>query len=50
LAWLIVASISTTLGWSEEKVSRRSQEIEKIADEFGFAEVFELNFPPARLD
>jgi LmbE family N-acetylglucosaminyl deacetylase len=50
LAWLIGASISTTMGWREEKVTCPSQEIEKIADEFGFAEVFELNFPAARLD
>lgn len=50
LAWLIVTSISTTMGWSEEKVARRSQEIKKIAGLFGFAEVFELNFPAARLD
>lgn len=50
LAWLIVTSISTTMGWSEEKVARRSQEIKKIACLFGFAEVFELNFPTARLD
>jgi LmbE family N-acetylglucosaminyl deacetylase len=50
LAWLIVTSISTTMGWSEEKVARRSQEIKKIAGLFGFAEVFELNFPTARLD
>jgi N-acetylglucosamine malate deacetylase 1 len=50
LAWLIVTSISTTMGWSEEKVARRRQEIKKIAGLFGFAEVFELNFPTARLD
>lgn len=50
LAWLIVTSISTTMGWSEEKVARRSQEIKKIASLFGFSEVFELNFPTARLD
>lgn len=50
LAWLIVTSISTTMGWSEEKIARRSQEIEKISDLFGFSEVFELNFPTARLD
>jgi len=50
VAWLIVTSISVESGWSAEKVTERSNEINRIKKLFGFDEVFALNFPATELD
>lgn len=50
VAWVIVTSISEEHGWSSDSVSRRKREIERISDFFGFAEIFPLQYPTARLD
>ncbi len=50
VAWLIVTNISTTMGWSDEKIKQRADEINLITDFFGFDSVFELNFPTTQLD
>ncbi len=50
VAWLIVTSISTVHGFSDEKVKRREEEIRRVAAVFGFDAVFELNFPTTLLD
>ncbi len=50
VAWLIVTAISVETGWSQEKVSRRSDEINRVKELFCFDEVFMLNFPTIQLD
>lgn len=50
VAWLIVTGISSDTGWSEEKITQRANEIERVAELFNFDSVFELNFPTAQLD
>lgn len=50
VAWLIVTAISVESGWSEEKVKQRADEIHRVAELFGFDEVFALNFPTTQLD
>lgn len=50
MAWLIVTTISTKAGWSDERVSQREAEIRQVADYFGFSKVFKLGFPTAELD
>ena len=50
VAWLIVTSISVESGWELEKVAKRTEEISRVKDLFGFDAVFSLNFPTAQLD
>ena len=50
LAWLIVTGMNSSDGFSSELVKKRSSEIEEVAASIGFKEVYELNFPAARLD
>ena len=50
IAWLIVTTITTESGWSEEKIRRRADEIKRVTKLFGFDSVFELNFPTTQLD
>ena len=50
LAWLIVTGISESAGWPAEQVKQRDAEIQTVSDRFGFAEVFNLRLPSARLD
>lgn len=50
VAWLIVTAISIESGWSEEKVKKRADEIKRVTEQFGFDEVFALNFPTTQLD
>lgn len=50
VAWLIVTTISVELGWNEQKVEQRADEIKRVKELFGFDEVFTLNFPTTQLD
>lgn len=50
LAWVVVTGISTTMGWKQELVDRREAEIARVAELFGFSQVFRLDFPTAQLD
>lgn len=50
VAWMIVTEISEGEGWPTEQVVRRSDEIQRAAQFFGFSEVFHLRFPAAKLD
>lgn len=50
LAWLIVTGMNGSNDFSSEQVNKRSGEIKKLAASIGFEEVFELNYPAARLD
>lgn len=48
--WLTVTAMSVAHGWPEEAVARREGEIRRVAEMFGFDEVYRLDLPPARLD
>lgn len=50
VAWLIVTSITTKAGWSNDKVQQRADEIKRVAELFEFDSVYELNFPSTQLD
>lgn len=50
VGWLIVTGMSEDAGWSAAQVRQRDAEIAEIAKRIGFAEVFNLRLPAARLD
>jgi len=50
IAWLVITGISVELGWTEEKVKQRAEEIKRISEFFNFDEVYTLNFPTTMLD
>ena len=50
LGWLIVTSIDARGGWSDEQISIRKIEVQRISQLFSFAEVFELGIPTTQLD
>lgn len=50
VAWVIVTSITSENGWSEDIVEKRASEIKQANKFFGFDSVFELNFPTSFLD
>lgn len=50
VAWLIVSNISVETGWSEQQVSQREDEINRVRELFCFDEVFRLDFPTTHLD
>ncbi len=50
LAWLIVTGMNDVGSFSTEQITRRAIEIKEIANSLGFDQVYELNYPAARLD
>lgn len=50
VSWLIVTAVSTTHGFSEERVRSRSEEIEKVAAMYGFSNTYQLQWPTMQLD
>jgi LmbE family N-acetylglucosaminyl deacetylase len=50
LAWVITTSVPADMGWTAERLARRTQEIRCVADAIGFDQVFELGLPAAQLD
>jgi LmbE family N-acetylglucosaminyl deacetylase len=50
IAWVVVTNISIESGWSSEKVQKREEEIEQIAEIYGFDKIYSLNFPSTELD
>jgi hypothetical protein len=50
LGWLIVTSIDAADGWTDQQISSRKQEVQKISQLFSFTEVFELGIPTTQLD
>ena len=50
VAWLIVTNITAEMGWNEEKIKKRAEEIKQVSKLFDFDSVFELNFPTTQLD
>lgn len=49
-AWLIVTTISRDGGWSDDRIERRRQEIERVRETMQFDEVHELKYPTTKLD
>jgi N-acetylglucosamine malate deacetylase 1 len=50
IAWLIITHVSEELGWSREKVLQRNREISLVSKFFAFDKVYNLKFPPTKLD
>lgn len=48
--WLIVTHMNEGVGYSADQVQKRNQEIQAVADGVGISQVFNFEFPPARLD
>lgn len=48
--WLIVTQMSVDRGFSSAQIRRRSEEIARAAEAYGFADTVQLCFPPAGLD
>jgi len=48
--WLIMTNISVKAGYDEVRVRDRQLEIELVAKEYGFKDVFKLDFPTTGLD
>ncbi|NER93875.1 MAG: PIG-L family deacetylase [Symploca sp. SIO1B1] len=48
--WLIVTGMRYEFGFAEFQVSQRQAEIKQISESYSFADVHQLEFPPARLD
>lgn len=48
--WLIITNVAESHGYSKDKVEERTAEIDEVAHRYGFANTFNLNRPPTRLD
>jgi LmbE family N-acetylglucosaminyl deacetylase len=48
--WLIVTAMTAAGGFSDESISTRSDEIDRVAEAYGFASVHQLGLPTAMLD
>jgi len=49
LYWIIATSIFEKNGYSAERIQERSDEISKVATEYGFIKVYQLGFPTMTL-
>lgn len=48
--WVILTNIDEQSGWAKGKVKARQNEIDHVADSYGFKKIFKLNFPTTQLD
>ncbi len=48
--WLIITNISQEDGWKEKDVKKRDNEINAVAEKYGFSDVFNLLFPTTKMD
>lgn len=48
--WVIVTRMSEELGFSADQIRVRANEIARVADHYGFADVHELGLPTTQLD
>lgn len=48
--WIVFTSISTDIGFTEERVLSRDEEIRNVAESYGFAGTHCLHFPTMQLD
>lgn len=49
-AWLTMTAIFSEYGFSEERISSRKKEIEKVSEAYGFVENYGLDFPATKMD
>lgn len=47
--WVIVTNIFENQGFSKERIAERQEEIEKVAQEFGFTKTYKLDYPTMTL-
>lgn len=50
VSWVIVTRMTEQMGFDTSRQAQRQQEIQQVAQDYGFAQVFELGFPVAQLD
>ena len=48
--WLIITGISQEGGWQEKVVNKRDNEIDAVAEKYGFSDVFNLRLPTTKMD
>ncbi|MBT6940542.1 MAG: PIG-L family deacetylase [Candidatus Marinimicrobia bacterium] len=48
--WLIITGISQEGGWKEKVVNKRDNEIDAVAEKYGFSDVFNLRLPTTKID
>ena len=48
--WLIVTGISEDTSWSNDVVTKRDNEIDAVAEKYGFSDVFNLRLPSTKMD
>ncbi|MDC1038371.1 PIG-L family deacetylase [Candidatus Marinimicrobia bacterium] len=48
--WLIVTGISEDTSWSNDVVTKRDNEIDAVAEKYGFSDVFNLRLPTTKMD
>ena len=48
--WLIITGISQEGGWQERVVKKRDNEIDAVAEKYGFSDVFNLRLPTTKMD
>jgi len=48
--WLIATGMLCEFGFTELQVNQRQAEIKQVSEAYSFADVHQLEFPPARLD
>lgn len=48
--WLIVTGMTEAAGWPADRIRSRDAEIARVAEAMGFADVYNLRVPTARLD
>ncbi len=48
--WAIMTSMSSDLGFSEEKMASRKREIAIVHDSYGFSQRYEMNYPTTKMD
>jgi len=50
LYWCIVTTISKNLGWSQEAIKKRKNEIQLIGKKYNFTDVFNFKLPTTKID
>lgn len=50
LSWLIMTNLCESGGYDGERIKERQIEIEKVAEYYGFSNVFKLDYPTTMLD
>ena len=48
--WLIITGMSQEGGWQEKMVNKRDNEIDAVAEKYGFSDVFNLRLPTTKMD